>query len=147
MIATAVFLAGVFIYPYSWAPGVRNPEMDEKTLCSATFRTSSIRPSTEYTNKLKAIQIREHPEVDCSNGCEEDHVWPIEAGGDPKDSDNLSPQPYCPARTAGTTCFGAREKDKVENYWHKMICEGKMTIDDVELQLPLWKDVYKRQNL
>lgn len=128
-------------YPYSWAPGVRNPMMDEHTLCDPIFRTGSIRPKSEYTEALKKRQLRAHPEIKCPGGkMEEDHVWPIEAGGDPKNPMNLSPQCAEPRP-------GFHEKDLVENFWHRQICAGKMKIDDVKDQLPHWQEIYAREKL
>ena len=50
-----------------------------------------------------------------------DHLIPRELGGADLES-NLWPQPY-----EGT--FNAHQKDKLENFLHKSVCEGKMTLE------------------
>lgn len=138
LVKCQVFIAAVLIYPYSWAPGVRNPDMTEQLLCSASFRTGSIRPPSSYTGKLKRQQLKDHPEIQCpGDAMEEDHVWPIEAGGDPTNPRNLSPECAEPRP-------GFHEKDKVENYWHAQICQGLIKIDDVGPQIPHWREVYEK---
>lgn len=52
---------------------------------------------------------------------EEDHLIPLELGGNPTDPRNLWPQPYLPVP-------GAHEKDLAENAAHSAVCSGKMTL-------------------
>lgn len=73
--------------------------------------------------------------------CEIDHLISLELGGK-NDIKNLWPQPYCDKNAKG--CLGAREKDEAENYLHKQICNGKITL--IEAQKAIIKDwvkVYK----
>jgi len=49
---------------------------------------------------------------------EVDHFVPLELGGDPTDIRNLWPEPI----------QSAREKDKVENDLHDLVCTGQMTL-------------------
>ena len=51
---------------------------------------------------------------------EEDHLIPLEDGGDPQDPRNLWPEPYN-TRVSGTV-MGARQKDVVEGLIHDEIC-------------------------
>jgi len=64
---------------------------------------------------------------------EEDHFISLELGGNPTDPRNLWPEPYSPKP-------GAREKDIVENYLHRQVCERKMTL--VEAQKAITRDWY-----
>jgi hypothetical protein len=65
---------------------------------------------------------------------EEDHLISLDLGGSPTDPRNLWPQPYSPKP-------GAREKDVVENYLKKQVCEGAMTLS--EAQQAIATDWYK----
>jgi hypothetical protein len=49
-----------------------------------------------------------------------DHLIPLELGGS-NDTANLWPQPYRPQP-------GAREKDVLENFYHRQVCSGQMEI-------------------
>jgi hypothetical protein len=51
---------------------------------------------------------------------EEDHLIPLEIGGDPTDPRNLWPEP-CNTQVGGTV-MGARQKDVVEGFVHDEIC-------------------------
>lgn len=57
-------------------------------------------------------------------GCEIDHLIPRELGG-ADDVRNLWPQPY------GGPC-NAVNKDRLENWLHKMVCAGKMSLEDAQ---------------
>ena len=65
---------------------------------------------------------------------EEDHFISLELGGSPTDPRNLWPEPYGPKP-------GAREKDAVENYLHKQVCSGAMTL--AQAQRAITTDWYK----
>jgi hypothetical protein len=104
-------------------PGAANPQVTQRnigdTICSRRWSTRLIRPPAGYTSKLKRKQLREYGDtvhqeraqlVNPSTGkvnttrcvahsdnmaCyEEDHLIPIEDGGDPTDPRNLWPEPY-----------------------------------------------------
>ena len=53
---------------------------------------------------------------------EEDHLIPLEDGGDPTDPRNLWPEPY--NTQVGGTIMGAHQKDVVEGFIHDEICFG-----------------------
>lgn len=55
---------------------------------------------------------------------EVDHLIPLELGGS-NDIANLFPEPASPKP-------GFREKDKVENYLHKQVCNGAMPIEEAQ---------------
>jgi hypothetical protein len=61
------------------------------------------------------------------------HVDPLSYGGHPKSVKNLWPEPYL-------TEFNAHTKDKFENYLHKQICNGSMSLSDAQKQIATdWK--------
>lgn len=65
-----------------------------------------------------------------------DHLISLELGGSNAAS-NLWPEPY-----AGT---GARVKDKVENYLHREVCQGRMTLQEAQREIATdWYAVYVR---
>lgn len=69
-------------------------------------------------------------------GCEVDHLRSLEIGGS-NDITNLWTQPY----------FGqwnAHTKDLYENYLHRQICKGTMTIDQAQKEISTnWIEGYK----
>jgi hypothetical protein len=59
--------------------------------------------------------------------CEVDHLISLELGGS-NDKSNLWPQPY-------TGQWNAREKDKLENFLHKQVCDGKITLEEAQRKI------------
>lgn len=55
---------------------------------------------------------------------EVDHLVSLELGGS-NDVTNLWPEPYA-------IRLGARQKDRVENYLHRQVCAGRMTLDGAQ---------------
>lgn len=112
--------------------GVANPDVTDanidQTICKPGW-TKTIRPPASYTNKLKAEQLP--PGAD-PHLYEEDHVWPLEAGGNPRDPRNLRPQYW-------TGPSGARAKDhQAENVAHKAICAHTMTLAQAHAFIAQW---------
>lgn len=69
--------------------------------------------------------------------CEVDHLISLELGGS-NDIKNLWPEPYEPRP-------GAYEKDKVENYLHRQVCDGAMSLQDAQKQIATdWFSVYQK---
>jgi hypothetical protein len=67
---------------------------------------------------------------------EEDHFISLELGGNPRDPRNLWPEAYNPKP-------GAKEKDQVENYLHKRVCSGAMTLQEAQQAIITdWYRVY-----
>jgi len=68
--------------------------------------------------------------------CEIDHLVTLELGGS-NDLTNLWPQPYSPTP-------GAHEKDQLENYLHKEVCDGKMMLQEAQQKISRdWFTVYQ----
>lgn len=111
--------------------GVSNPAVTDAniatTICADGW-TKTIRPPASYTNKLKAAQL---PPGANLRLWEEDHVRPLEAGGDPRDPHNLRPQLWIGPD-------GAHAKDGVETATKRAICSGSMTLEQGQAALAAW---------
>jgi hypothetical protein len=93
------------------------------TICVSGW-TSTIRPSTSYTNKLKTTQIAQYGYSDTSlSDYEEDHLIPLELGGNPTDPANLWPEPHATVNGGSSS-----KKDTIENRLKKMVCAGTITL-------------------
>jgi hypothetical protein len=93
-----------------------------------------------YTNKLKVEQIQEYADADTNpRDYEEDHLIPLEIGGNPTDPKNLWPEAYDTSIPDG----GARYKDRVENYLHRQVCTGNLSLDQAQKEIASdWYRVY-----
>jgi hypothetical protein len=79
----------------------------------------TVRPPESYTEALKRQQIAQYGYADTQLAdYEEDHLIPLELGGDGYAAGNLWPEPY-----AGT---GARVKDTLENRLKLLVCGGQL---------------------
>lgn len=106
-------------------PGVPDPRVTQdnilSTICTSGY-TTKVRPSSRYTDALKAQQIKAYGYADTSMAdYEEDHVIPLELGGHPTDPKNLWPEPR-------TGDYPASKKDGVESSLHTKVCEGLLTL-------------------
>lgn len=121
------------IYPQSQTTGATNPDITQlnigDNICNPNWSTKSIRPPVNYTNALKAKQIKEYGYTDTNMAdYEEDHLISLELGGSPTDPKNLWPESYNGSLSDG----GARSKDQVENALHKAVCNGSMSLSDAQ---------------
>ena len=106
-------------------PGVADPRVTQDdiltTICVSGY-TTKVRPSSSYTDALKAQQIKAYGYADTNLAdYEEDHLIPLELGGHPTDPKNLWPEPL-------TGPYPATKKDGVENSLHNKVCDGLMTL-------------------
>jgi hypothetical protein len=102
-------------------PGVLNPEVTQATIGSTICVhgwTATVRPPVEYTNDLKAKQMRAYGETGAPSDYQEDHLISLELGGDPTDPRNLWPEPYP----------RASDVDRIENELNAAVCSGKLTL-------------------
>ncbi len=125
----------------SVTPGLSNQEVTQQnikqTICKAGW-TKTIRPSASYTNKLKIKQMDSAGIKGNPADFEEDHFISLEIGGNPTDPRNLWPEPYEPRP-------GAREKDQVEDYLHRQVCSGKMTLKAAQAAIVAgWPKLYSQ---
>lgn len=113
--------------------GVANPNVTDanvgQTICVSGW-TKTVRPPASYTNKLKRQFL---PSGTNLHLFEEDHVWPIEDGGDPRNPENLRPQYWWGPD-------GAHTKDaEVENVVHRAICvTHTMTLEQGHAAISAW---------
>jgi hypothetical protein len=112
-------------------PGAANPDVTQAniatTICVSGW-TATVRPPAAYTTALKIRQIVAYGYADRKTAdYEEDHLISLEIGGAPRDPRNLWPEPYTVA-LPDRTSVGARVKDQVENYLHRQVCSGRMTL-------------------
>lgn len=123
-------------------PGVANPDVTQdniqNTICVQGF-TKTIRPPASYTNKLKKKQLVEYGYKHANpKAFEEDHLIPLEVGGNPTDSQNLWPQPR-------KGQWSAAKKDKLENKLHELVCNGNLSLQEAQQAIYTnWIEAYKK---
>lgn len=152
--------------PGSVNPAITQANMKE-TICApkGTWSTSSIRPPTSYTNKLKRQQMaalgytiaNPIPTVKTASGTglrpdrskcvvrsanpacfEEDHIVPLVIGGHPTDPLNLFPQRWSGAWNAG-------DKDRLEVRLRVLVCAGTIGLREAQDAIATdWVAAYKR---
>jgi len=111
----------------SCQPGATNSAVTQSTIGSTicvSGWTSTVRPSTSYTNKLKTTQIAQYGYSDTSlSDYEEDHLIALELGGNPTAATNLWPEPHATINGGSSS-----KKDTIENRLKKMVCAGTTTL-------------------
>ncbi len=111
-------------------PGAFNPAVTQATIHSTicvSGWTSTIRPPSSYTSGLKTQQKPGYGESAIADSdLEEDHLVPLELGGNPKDPTNLWPEPRQRISPAGQ---GAETKDGEETSLKQQVCSGQITLD------------------
>ncbi len=120
-----------FIYPPSWVPGAVNESISQDnikdTICNPLWHTSSIRPSSSYTNQIKIAQLEQMESEDRDlRNFEEDHAIALTIAGNGTDIKNLWPQPY--NTQVNGQRVGAKEKDLVEVHLNREVCDGIITL-------------------
>lgn len=113
-------------YPFNMpdphcTPGALNPAVRQSTIHQTICRrgySSSIRPSTSVTEPEKLSSIRAYGFHQSARHYEYDHLISLELGGAANDSRNLWPE-------SGAS---PNLKDKVENYLHARVCDGRMLL-------------------
>lgn len=113
-------------------PGVRDPRVTaaniHQTICVSGY-TRTVRPPVSYTDRLKIQQIAAYGYTDTNVAdYEEDHLIPLELGGDPRDPHNLWPEPRHGPQPASV-------KDTVENRLHFEVCAGTLTLADAQQRI------------
>ena len=101
----------------------------EKTICISGYTSKGIRsdgrpvrPPASFTDRLKTIGIVAYGYADISAAdYEEDHLIPLELGGDGWSPANLWPEPRYGSHTAA-------DKDTVENDLHRLVCSGRVDL-------------------
>lgn len=132
----------------SLTPGFLNPEINSSnmgnTVCAAGWSTSTLRPSSSYTHKIKIMVMNQYgydgmPLKDF----ELDHLIPLELGGHPTDPRNLWPQPL--HLNINGLEEGAYQKDRVENAARKAVCSGRMSLEEAQRAIATdWRGLYRK---
>lgn len=135
---TEAQLIAAHVLPDRSHPGVINPAVNasnlKSTVCVAGW-TATVRPPTSYTNKIRAALTP--PGHRPADG-ELDHRLSIEDTGHPSDPANLWWQAY-------DDKYGARRKDVVETKIHRLLCAGKIGVDEARnALLGNWLTAYER---
>jgi|SRR5947207_1330898 len=129
---TTTLATGFPIHIYT--PGKVNPDLTKEVICSPKFRTENYRKVSLQTKKdvfdEYKVSWKDHDKY------EVDHLIPIELGGS-NSIYNLWPEAYDPRP-------GAHEKDIVENYLHKQVCDGVMPLNQAQDFIAHdWYQIYK----
>lgn len=130
------------IYPDSLkTPGAPNPDITQdniaESICKKGWSTSSVRPATSVTNRIKTQTMTAYGFTDPTH-YELDHLISLQVGGCPDCVANLWPEAYGDVDhpmnqverakwnrenpNSSEVLPGALEKDKVENHVHDEIC-------------------------
>lgn len=123
-------------------PGAINPEITQgnisSTVCVKGF-TKTIRPPTNYTNRLKKEQIRLYGYQDTNpKDYEEDHLIPLSIGGNPTDERNLWPQPR-------NSEWNADKKDHLELVIMHMVCHKEISLNQAQHEISTdWIATWKK---
>jgi len=126
----------------SLTPGAINPAITQQnihqTVCIKGY-TKTIRPPANYTNKLKKRQLREYGCDDLNpKHYEEDHLIPLSIGGNPRDPQNLWPEPR-------NSEWNAAKKDGLEFTLYRMVCRNEISLKDAQVAMAAnWIEAWKR---
>jgi Protein of unknown function (DUF3761) len=126
------------------SPGAYYSKLTKAVICSAGFRTSSIRNvpesekfAVEREYGMRAGHYGSSLEIDHIVSLELDHIVSLELGGS-NDIANLYPEKLY-AR------LGFRVKDRLENRLHSMVCAGSIGLRPVQRAIASnWQGLYKR---
>jgi hypothetical protein len=118
------------------SPGAYYSKLTGSVICSASFRTSSIR---DVPQSRKYEVEKEYGMTPRSYGrtLEIDHIVSLELGGS-NDIANLFPE-------KANANPGYRVKDRLENKLHKLVCSGQMNLRSVQRQIAKnWQTLYRK---
>jgi hypothetical protein len=130
-------------YPFNMpdrycTPGALNPAVRQATIHTTICRSgysSRIRPPASITRPEELASIRAYGFHRGPGSYEYDHLISLELGGAANDSRNLWPEP---GRVPNL-------KDKVENYLHLRVCDGRMSLSRAQRVIALgWVTFYKQ---
>lgn len=122
------------LYPdLAFTPGDTLP-VSEKEVCKVGY-TDEVRKVPSPIRKAVFLEY-EIPYPPVEGEYELDHFIPLELGGS-NDIKNLWPEPAEPRP-------GFHQKDVVENYLHRQVCSGKMSLHKAQEAIRTnWLTVYK----
>ena len=118
------------------SPGAYYSKLPKAVICSASFRTSSIRnvpQSEKYAVEAEYGMVQKL----YGRTLEIDHIVSLELGGS-NDIANLFPERASPAP-------GYKVKDKLENKLHTLVCSGSMSLRSAQKQIATnWQKLYRK---
>jgi hypothetical protein len=118
------------------SPGAYYSKLAKEVICSASFRTSSIR-NVPQSLKYEVEEEYEMPQRLYGRKLEIDHIVSLELGGS-NDIANLFPERVRPAP-------GYQVKDKLENRLHSLVCSGSMKLRNAQRQIAKnWQKLYRK---
>jgi hypothetical protein len=122
-------------------PGATDPRVTQdnirSTICVSGY-TATVRPPVSVTDKIKTERMQAYGFANDKSYYELDHLISLELGGSPDSVLNLFPEPYAEP-------YGARDKDKVENYLHKEVCDGSISLQEAQEEIRTnWVGVYDK---
>jgi len=124
--ATATAAGQEYLPDHERTPGAINTYVTQdniKSTACVTRWTRWVGPSSAYTDRLKAEQMKESRLVGNREAYLEDHLVPLCVGGHPRDPRNLWPQPVKGKWTAAV-------KDRLETSVCRAVCRGDMTLEE-----------------
>jgi hypothetical protein len=105
-------------------PGATDPSVTQanihSTICVAGY-SASVRPPVSVTEPIKRSELRAYGLSVPLADLELDHLVALSDGGAPASVANLWPQ-------SRTNFPGAAEKDQLEDYLHRRICAGAISL-------------------
>jgi hypothetical protein len=121
-----------------------NPAVAQDTIASticARGWTRTIRPSQSHTQALKRQGIAAYGYTDKDpRDYQEDHLIPLELGGDAADPHNLWPQPRFTSDG-----WDAEAKDRLERRLHLLVCRGMVSLAVAQRAIAIdWVGAYRR---
>ncbi len=136
VLGTSPALSAARLYPDpDFTPGDVFPDVSLDALCKPGY-TKSVRNVSAAT-KRDVYQEYGISYPQPKGTYEADHFIPLELGGS-NDAKNLWPEPASPKP-------GFHEKDVVENYLHKMVCDRKESLSQAQEEVGHdWYAVYKK---
>ena len=108
-------------------PGAADPRVTpdniSETICVKGW-SRSVRPAKNITDQIKRERMMAYGDDGPAGVYELDHLIPIELGGASTVA-NLWPQPW-------DGQLSARQKDRLEDRLHALVCTGRMTLGDAQ---------------
>jgi len=118
------------------SPAAYYSKLTKTVICSATFRTSSIR-NVPQSEKYAVEAEYGMAQRLYGRTLEIDHIISLELGGS-NDIANLFPEKASPAP-------GYKTKDRLENKLHDLVCSGQMTLSSARIGIATnWQTLYRK---
>jgi hypothetical protein len=140
----AAFYAQSALPDPSRTPGAVNLAVGQATIgdtiCVPGW-TRTVRPPVYYTEDLKRRQIGAFGYSDHRLGhYQEDHLVPLELGGDPADPRNLWPEPK-----EAPDGWGIDRKDELQGVLNRRVCTGQLPLVEAQRAIAAdWIAAYRR---